>query len=246
MIIIRQKIKFKHIAIISTIVISITLVLVFINLALISPLKDFENTVDTTTVTVAKATAPTKTTNSDNIEYNTEPTEITTVKPTQKAVKSKKTKRKNSDTKQNNNSSNYGSYDEQSSKSTSNSSIKNNSSSSKSNSSPNNKETPKATKKPTQKPTQKATQAPAQETTLSQNNIYLSYSNITVRKGDIVFLNLINASDGVSWSVSNPNILQNYGGGNNQCSYKALNSGTAIITSSYKGINYYCTVTVTN
>lgn len=246
MIIIRQKIKFKHIAIISTIVISITLVLVFINLALISPFKDFENSVEATAITVIKTSNPTKTTNSDNSEYETEPTEITTVKPTQKAVKNKKTKRKNSNTKQNNSSSNYDSYGDQSSKSNSSSSNKNNSSSTKSNSSKNNKETPKATQKSTQKPTQKATQAPAQETTISHNNIYLSYSNITAKKGDIVFLTLINASDGVSWSVSNPNILQNYGGGNNQCSYKALNPGTAIITSSYKGNNYCCTVTVTN
>ena len=85
---------------------------------------------------------------------------------------------------------------------------------------------------------------PAPKPTQSQNNIYLSYSYITVSQGDVVFLSLIGAQSGVSWSVSNSSVLINYGGGGNQCSFKAVSKGTAVVTANYNGASYYCTVKV--
>lgn len=92
--------------------------------------------------------------------------------------------------------------------------------------------------KPTQAvPKPKPTQAP-------ENNIYLSYSSITVSQGDVVFLSLVGADNGISWSVSNSSVLANYGGGGNQCSFKALSKGTSVVTATYNGTSYYCAVKV--
>ena len=91
----------------------------------------------------------------------------------------------------------------------------------------------KATSKPTVKP---------QETT--KDNVYLSYSSVSLHTDDVLFLNLIGADNGVSWSVGNSYILQNYGGGGNQCSFKALKKGSTTITAAYNGRSYTCYVTV--
>lgn len=108
---------------------------------------------------------------------------------------------------------------------------------------PTQKPTQKATQKPTQKPTKKATQKPTQAPK-PQNNIYLSYRSITVKKNDVVFLTLINADAGITWSVGNSSVLQNYGGGGNQCSFKALSKGQTIVTATYNGRTYTCSVTI--
>ena len=65
---------------------------------------------------------------------------------------------------------------------------------------------PQTTKK-VEKPTSKPTVKP-QETT--KDNIYLSYSSVSIHTDDVLFLNLIGADNGVSWSVGNSYILQNY------------------------------------
>ena len=91
----------------------------------------------------------------------------------------------------------------------------------------------KATSKPTVKP---------QETT--KDNVYLSYSSVSLHTDDVMFLTLIEAENGVSWSVGNSYILQNYGGGGNQCSFKALKKGATTVTATYNGRAYTCYVTV--
>lgn len=133
------------------------------------------------------------------------------------------------------NSENNNYYNYQPKNSQTNSSSNSKSSSSRTSSS---SKAPQSSAKPTQPaPKPKPTQAPA-------NNIYLSYSSITVSQGDVVFLSLIGADSGVSWSVSNSSVLINYGGGGNQCSFKAASKGTAVVTASYNGSSYSCTVTV--
>lgn len=99
---------------------------------------------------------------------------------------------------------------------------------------------PQTTKK-VEKPTSKPTVKP-QETT--KDNIYLSYSSVSIHTDDVLFLNLIGADNGVSWSVGNSYILQNYGGGGNQCSFKALKKGSTTVTATYNGRSYTCYVTV--
>jgi FtsZ-interacting cell division protein ZipA len=99
---------------------------------------------------------------------------------------------------------------------------------------------PQTTKK-VEKQTSKPTVKP-QETT--KDNIYLSYSSVSIHTDDVLFLNLIGADNGVSWSVGNSYILQNYGGGGNQCSFKALKKGSTTVTATYNGRSYTCYVTV--
>lgn len=99
---------------------------------------------------------------------------------------------------------------------------------------------PQTTKK-VEKPTSKPAVKP-QETT--KDNIYLSYSSVSLHTDDVMFLTLIEAENGVSWSVGNSYILQNYGGGGNQCSFKALKKGSTTVTATYNGRSYTCYVTV--
>lgn len=129
------------------------------------------------------------------------------------------------------NSENSNYYNYQPKKSQINSSLNSKNSSSKTTQSSDKPKPTQATPKP------KPTQAP-------ENNIYLSYSSITVSQGDVVFLSLIGAQNGVSWSVSNSSVLINYGGGGNQCSFKTVSKGTAVVTASYNGTSYSCTVKV--
>lgn len=231
--------------------------LILVNLALNSPSSadSVETQPSSSTVAVTES------------EYTTMAEEETTVKPTEKPdekatqkstnrPEEKKENSKNSEssskTESSNNSSLENSYNyynssgNSSSGSSSSSKSNSNSSSSKSNSSSSitQKATQKPTTKPTTKPTSKPEPKPTTKPTQPQDNVYLSYSSITVTKGDVVFLSLINAGSGVSWSVSNSSVLQNYGGGSNQCSFKALKKGSATVTASYNGKNYYCTVSV--
>ena len=104
---------------------------------------------------------------------------------------------------------------------------------------PQQSETPKPEPTKVQEP--KPTVKP-QETT--KDNIYLSYSSVSIHTDDVLFLNLIGADNGVSWSVGNSYILQNYGGGGNQCSFKALKKGSTTVTAAYNGRSYTCYVTV--
>ena len=117
------------------------------------------------------------------------------------------------------------------------------SSSANSKSSNSSSKTSSSSKAPQSSAQPKPTQA-VPKPTQAQNNIHLSYSYITVSQGDVVFLSLIGASSGVSWSVSNSSVLVNYGGGGNQCSFKAVSKGTAVVTANYNGTSYYCTVKV--
>ncbi len=136
------------------------------------------------------------------------------------------------------NSENNNYYNYQPKKSQTNSSSNSKSSSSRTNSSSKSPQSSAKPAKPTQPaPKPKPTQAPA-------NNIYLSYSSITVSQGDVVFLSLIGVESGVSWNVNNSSVLINYGGGGNQCSFKAVSKGTAVVTASYNGTSYSCTVKV--
>lgn len=136
------------------------------------------------------------------------------------------------------NSENNNYYNYQPKKSQTNSISNSKSSSSRTNSSSKSPQSSAKPAKPTQPaPKPKPTQAPA-------NNIYLSYSSITVSQGDVVFLSLIGVESGVSWNVNNSSVLINYGGGGNQCSFKAVSKGTAVVTASYNGTSYSCTVKV--
>lgn len=99
---------------------------------------------------------------------------------------------------------------------------------------------PQTTKK-VEKPTSKPTVKPQE---ITKDNIYLSYSSVSIHTDDVLFLNLIGADNGVSWSVGNSYILQNYGGGGNQCSFKALKKGSTTVTATYNGRSYTCYVTV--
>lgn len=106
-------------------------------------------------------------------------------------------------------------------------------------------ETKKATQKPTpttKKPEPQTEKQP--EPTEKEDDIYLSYSSISVNTEDVIFLTLIGAENGVSWSVNNSSVLQNFGGGGNQCSFKAVSKGTATVTASYNNRSYTCNVTV--
>ena len=233
--------------------------LILVNLALNSPssAESVETQPPSSTVAVTGSEHTTKAEEGTTVKPTEKSAENATQKPTKKPDE-KKENSKNSESsskaESSNNSSLENSYNyysssgnsssgsSSSSKSkTSSSSSKNSSSSSKSNSSSN---TQKATQKPTTKPTSKPESKPTTKPTQPQDNVYLSYSSITVTKGDVVFLSLINAGNGVSWSVSNSSVLQNYGGGSNQCNFKALKKGSATVTASYNGKNYYCTVSV--
>lgn len=222
--------------------------LILVNLALNSPssAKSVETQPSSSTVAVTEFEHTTKAEEETTVKPTEKPDEKATQKPTKKPDEKKENSKNyenSSKTESSNNSSlengynYYNSSGNSSSGSSSSSKSSSNSSSSKSNSSSN---TQKATQKPTTKPEPKPTTKP----TKPQDNVYLSYSSITVTKGDVVFLSLINAGSGVSWSVSNSSVLQNYGGGSNQCSFKALKKGSATVTASYNGKNYYCTVSV--
>ena len=222
--------------------------LILVNLALNSPssAESVETQPPSSTVAVTGSEHTTKAEEETTVKPTEKPDEKATQKPTTKPDE-KKENSKNSENSSKTESSNnislensynyYSSSGNSSSGSSSSSKSSSNSSSSNSNSSSN---TQKATQKPTTKPEPKPTTKP----TKPQDNVYLSYSSITVTKGDVVFLSLINAGSGVSWSVSNSSVLQNYGGGSNQCSFKALKKGSATVTASYNGKNYYCTVSV--
>lgn len=222
--------------------------LILVNLALNSPssAESVETQPPSSTVAVTGSEHTTKAEEGATVKPTEKSAENATQKPTKKPDE-KKENSKNSESSSKAESSNnsslennynyYSSSGNSSSGSSSSSKSSSNSSSSKSNSSSN---TQKATQKPTTKPEPKPTTKP----TKPQDNVYLSYSSITVTKGDVVFLSLINAGSGVSWSVSNSSVLQNYGGGSNQCSFKALKKGSATVTASYNGKNYYCTVSV--
>lgn len=222
--------------------------LILVNLALNSPssAESVETQPSGSTVAVTESEHTTKAEEETTVKPTEKPDEKATQKPTKKPDEKKensKNSENSSKTESSNNSSLENSYNyysssgNSSSGSSSSSKSSSNSSSSNSNSSSN---TQKATQKPTTKPEPKPTTKP----TKPQDNVYLSYSSITVTKGDVVFLSLINAGNGVSWSVSNSSVLQNYGGGSNQCSFKALKKGSATVTASYNGKNYYCTVSV--
>lgn len=226
--------------------------LILVNLALNSPssAESVETQPSSSTVAVTGSEHTTKAEEGTTVKPTEKSAENATQKPTKKPDE-KKENSKNSESSSKAESSNnsslensynyYSSSGNSSSGSSSSSKSSSNSSSSNSNSSSN---TQKATQKPTTKPTSKPESKPTTKPTQPQDNVYLSYSSITVTKGDVVFLSLINAGNGVSWSVSNSSVLQNYGGGSNQCSFKALKKGSATVTASYNGKNYYCTVSV--
>lgn len=227
--------------------------LILVNLALNSPssAKSVETQPSSSTVAVTEFEHTTKAEEETTVKPTEKPDEKATQKPTKKPEEKKensKSSESSSKTESSNNSSSENSYNyynssgNSSSGSSSSSKSSSNSSSSKSNNS--SSSTQKATQKPTTKPTSKPEPKPTTKPTQPQDNVYLSYSSITVTKGDVVFLSLINAGSGVSWSVSNSSVLQNYGGGSNQCSFKALKKGSATVTASYNGKNYYCTVSV--
>lgn len=226
--------------------------LILVNLALNSPssAESVETQPSSSTVAVTESEYTTTAEKETTVKPTEKPDEKATQKPTNKPEEKKessKNSESSSKTESSNNSSLENSYNyysslgNSSSGSSSSSKSSSNSSSSNSNSSSN---TQKATQKPTTKPTSKPESKPTTKPTQPQDNVYLSYSSITVTKGDVVFLSLINAGNGVSWSVSNSSVLQNYGGGSNQCSFKALKKGSATVTASYNGKNYYCTVSV--
>lgn len=199
--------------------------LILINLALNSP-STVESSVTKPSSTVINTTAqPSTEAKETTAEDTTKPTEKATQKATKKSADKKsesksKSESSNSEVSENNYYYNYS----------------DNTSSDKGSSSKANEKSESNTKKETIKPTTKPTQA--------NDNIYLSYSSVSVNKGDVVFLSLINAESGVSWSVSNSSVIQNYGGNGNQCSFKTLKKGSATVTAHYNGKNYYCTVTV--
>lgn len=230
--------------------------LILVNLALNSPssAESVETQPPSSTVAVTGSEHTTKAEEGATVKPTEKSAENATQKPTKKPDE-KKENSKNSESsskaESSNNSSSENSYNyynssgNSSSGSSSSSKSSSNSSSSKSNNSSNTqKATQKPTTRPTVKPTSKPEPKPTTKPTQPQDNVYLSYSSITVTKGDVVFLSLINAGSGVSWSVSNSSVLQNYGGGSNQCSFKALKKGSATVTASYNGKNYYCTVSV--
>ena len=218
-----------------------------------SSAESTETQPSSSTVAVTKSEHTTESENATTVKPTEKPTEKAAQKPTKKPAE-KKENSKNSENSSKNESSNnsssessYNYYGSSGNSSYGSSSSKSNSNSSSSkSSSPNGtqKTTQKPTTKPTAKPTSKPEPKPTTKPTKPQSNIYLSYSSITVTKGDVVFLSLINAESGVSWSVSNSSVLQNYGGGSNQCSFKALKKGSATVKASYNGKNYYCTVSV--
>lgn len=232
--------------------------LIFVNLALNSPLsaESTETQPSSSTVAVTESEHTTGAKNSTTAKPTEKPTEKATQKPTKKPAE-KKENSKNSESSSKNESSNNSSsengysYHNSSGNSSSgnSSSSKSNSNSGKTNSSSGTqkatqKPTNKTTIKPTTKPTPKPEPKPTIKPTKPQDNVYLSYNSIVVTKGDVVFLSLINAGNGVSWSVSNSSVLQNYGGGSNQCSFKAIKKGSATVSANYNGKNYYCTVSV--
>lgn len=227
--------------------------LILVNLALNSPssAESVETQPPSSTVAVTGSEHTTKAEEGTTVKPTEKSAENATQKPTKKPDEKKensKNSENSSKTESSNNSSLENSYNyynssgNSSSGSSSSSKSSSNSSSSKSNNS--SSSTQKATQKPTTKPTSKPEPKPTTKPTQPQDNVYLSYSSITVTKGDVVFLSLINAGSGVSWSVSNSSVLQNYGGGSNQCSFKALKKGSATVTASYNGKNYCCTVSV--
>lgn len=230
--------------------------LILVNLALNSPssAESVETQPPSSTVAVTGSEHTTKAEEGATVKPTEKSAENATQKPTKKPDEKKensKNSESSSKTESSNNSSSENSYNyynssgNSSSGSSSSSKSSSNSSSSKSNNSSNTqKATQKPTTRPTVKPTSKPEPKPTTKPTQPQDNVYLSYSSITVTKGDVVFLSLINAGSGVSWSVSNSSVLQNYGGGSNQCSFKALKKGSATVTASYNGKNYYCTVSV--
>ena len=72
------------------------------------------------------------------------------------------------------------------------------------------------------------------------DNKHLNYKSITVKRNSMVNLTLVNANSAVYWSTSNSSVLQDYGLGN----FKAIKSGSVVVTASCDGKSYQCTVTV--
>lgn len=255
--IIRRKVKPQFVVACVITGLIICIILVLINLALNSPSSDKNLTIETVNTSVAHTTNKSETTEETTVEPTIENDEDTTKKQKEESEDknddSKKSENLKKDDKKDNSSET--SKNNTSSKSLNINSSSSNSSSNNGSGSSNTEKTTKpikkpvtqTTTKPTTKPTQKPTTKPTTPTKPTQipNNVYLSIRSSYVNKGDVVFLSLINAENGVSWSISNSSILQNYGGGGNQCSFKALNKGSATVTASYEGKNYCCTVNVT-
>lgn len=227
MIKIRRKLKPKYIILSIFSGFAVCLILIIINLALNSPSSGesyiTEPVVSSTESTTELTTEDYETSTAEN---TTKPTEKATQKATKKANDKKSESKNDSDSSNHEQSEgDYNHYYNYSDSISSNSNFSENSNNSESSSK-------------TTKPTTKSSQVQVQD------NIYLSYSTVFTGQGDVVFLSLINAENGISWSVSDSSVLQNYGGSSNQCSFRALKRGSATVTATYNGKNYYCTVTV--
>ncbi len=96
------------------------------------------------------------------------------------------------------------------------------------------------TVKPTPKPTQKPT---AQPTT--KDPVSLSSTSYNIVVGQIINIYL-NNSDGCSWSISSPSLVQICGGGSNKITLKGKKSGntTVVATDTKTGKSYTCYVNV--
>ena len=100
------------------------------------------------------------------------------------------------------------------------------------------------TVKPTPKPTQKPTQKPTAQPT-TKDPVSLSSTSYNIVVGQIINIYL-NNSDGCSWSISSPSLVQICGGGSNKITLKGKKSGntTVVATDTKTGKSYTCYVNV--
>ena len=79
---------------------------------------------------------------------------------------------------------------------------------------------------------------------VAQSNVKMSYKALTVKKDSLFSLVLNGADASVSWQAGSE-IIEIYQKNGNQCSFKAVETGTTQVVAVYKGESYYCSITIT-
>lgn len=84
---------------------------------------------------------------------------------------------------------------------------------------------------------------PHPQSNTSQNNVKINYKSMTVKKNTVFNLILINAGSDVLWVTDNK-VIEPVQAIGNQCSFRAVRTGTIQIKASYLKNDYFCLVTV--
>lgn len=98
---------------------------------------------------------------------------------------------------------------------------------------------------PPEKPVQKSTEKPQGNGSAStSSNIHMSYKTLTVNKNNVFSLTLTGAGNNVTWKIGDSSLISRYESNGNSCSFKAIQHGSTVITATYQGLNYDCSITI--